>query len=212
VRRLGDVGEAVAVGVEAADPVGNRLHGRSLRTATSGIMVRDVDLDTALLRLDALAGRIGRRSRFVGAASVLLAAAAWALLLRRLAFDGIGAFAAWLPLLLVLALPGLVLLGFGKRVLRLGPAVGRIADGAGVVLADVRGEAVEAVDRGGLRGLLGALRELGKHGDRVRGLAADAVGTARIVGLPYLGLVALASLGAAAVFVLALVGVVTLAF
>jgi len=172
------------------------------------------DLEAALSRIQQLADRIGRRARLVALVAAIAAVAAWALLLRRWIFDSPGVFVGWLPLLVILVVPALILSGFGKRMIRLGPAIDRIADEAGVVVGELRDEAgarVTAVRRGGLRTLLGALRQLPAHGERVRGLVADAAGTARVLALPYLGLVALAAGAAVIIGVLALIGLATLA-
>jgi hypothetical protein len=171
-------------------------------------------LERALSRVRTLAEGVGRRTTVIGTVVLLAAVTAWAILLRRWAFDSFGAFVAWLPLLGGMAIPGLVLRGFGTRVQRLGGDIDRIARDAGVALDELHSDgraAVARTRRGGLRSLLSSLRELGRHGDRMRDLVADAAGTARIVALPYLTLVGGSILGAAVVLVLVLIALGTLA-
>ncbi|MDX1689443.1 MAG: hypothetical protein R3290_00330 [Acidimicrobiia bacterium] len=172
------------------------------------------DLDRALARIRSVADGVGRRIR--GWATVLLVAAlaSWSILLRSRIFDSLGAALRWLPLLLVLALPGWILLRFARRVLALGPAVDRIADRVDATVDAAREDATagiaEARAGGGIRALLRSLRELGRHGDDVRDIVADAAGTARIVTLPYLAAVGAAIAGAGVVLTVFLVAVVTL--
>ncbi len=173
------------------------------------------DFEAALPRVQVLAARIGTRARWVGFGVGIAAVAAWALLLRRWVFDSAGAFLGWLPVLVFLLVPGLILTGFGKRMLRLGPAISRIADEPGVVVGAIRDEAesrLVALRQRGLRSLLEALRQIRRHGDEVRGLVAEAAGTARVFALPYLGAVALASAAAVVVGLLCVIGLISLAF
>jgi hypothetical protein len=137
------------------------------------------------------------------------AVAAWCLVLRAFVFDSWGAALAWSPVLLLLLIPGIVLAGFARRAARLAGLRERVSrEIAGLVesaRADIGGAA-------GLRGLLGALGDLREHGEEGRRVAAAVVGTARVVNPAYLGMVALAALGAVFVVLLAVAGLVSLAF
>lgn len=168
----------------------------------------------ALARVEALAEGVSRRTRLWGWLAVASAPAIWAIFLRRWVFDSWGGFAAWLPLVLVLAIPGIVLLGFAGGARRLGRVSERLSTEVGVVIDDVRREVVEELARddrsglGRLRSLVDALRELRHRGDMGRRMVVEAAGSLRVLNPIYL-LVVLASVVAAGLMV-ALLGVALL--
>lgn len=85
------------------------------------------DLGALLAGIEDLSGTVSRNSRFWAGVALITAPVAWVLMLRRWIFDGIGPFLAWLPLLVVMMVPGVLLFGFASRVRRLGALPDRVS-------------------------------------------------------------------------------------
>jgi hypothetical protein len=164
----------------------------------------------AVARAESLARRVGRRSLLAGILALGLAAAAWLLLLRPWVLDSWKAALAWSPLLLLLALPGLILLGFSRRVRRLVGLRSRLGSEIGGV-AETEAENLTAATGGGIRSMLSALGDLRRHGGTAAAVARDLAGSARFLNPLYLALVALAAAGGIVVALAAAAGLVTLA-
>ncbi len=169
------------------------------------------DLGALLAGIEDLSGTVSRNSRFWAGVALITAPVAWVLMLRRWIFDGIGPFLAWLPLLVVMMVPGVLLFGFASRVRRLGALPDRVSGEIAELVERARsdgGSRVADLPRtglGGLRGLLASLRGLGGYGDGIGGIVAGVAGTFRLFNPLYLLLVALAALGAGALAILAVV-------
>ena len=97
-----------------------------------------VGLGAALARVEAFADGVQARTRFWGCLALLAAPAVWAIFLRRWAFDSWAIFVAWLPLLIVLMAPGLVLIGFGRRVRKLGDLPDVVSEEIGSMITEAR--------------------------------------------------------------------------
>jgi hypothetical protein len=174
-------------------------------------------LGTALARVEAFANGVGRRTRFWGWLALLAAPAIWAIVLRRWVFESWGVALAWLPVLLVLAVPGLVLLGFGKRVRRMADLPGKVSGEVGALVLDARSEitaelkGVKTSGIGGLRSLVGSLKDLRSYGGDVGGIVVGVAGTLRMINPIYLLIVVGAAL-AAGLLAFLLVGALALLF
>jgi hypothetical protein len=175
---------------------------------------RTIDLGALLAGIEDLATGVSGKSRFWGGVALIAAPVSWALLLRRWVFDGIGPFLAWLPLLLGMLIPGLLLFGFARRVRKLGALPDQVSSEISQLIHEARSGVtaqVASVPRtglGGLRGLLSSLKGLRSYGDDIGGIVAGVAGTFRLVNPLYLLLVALAALSAGALAILAVVAIV----
>lgn len=174
-------------------------------------------LGTALARVEVFASGVGRRTRFWGWLAVAAAPAIWAIVLRRWVFDSWGVALAWLPALLILAVPGLVLLGFGNRVRRMADLPDRVSDEVGALVVEARPgiatelEGVKTSGIGGLRSLVGALKDLRSYGGDVRAIVSGVAGTLRVINPVYLMIVVGAALAAGLLATL-LIGALVLLF
>ena len=158
------------------------------------------EVGAALARVEAFADGVGRRTRFWGWLAVLSAPAIWAIFLRKWIFDSWEVFAAWLPLMIVLMIPGLVLLGFGKRVERMADLPQKVTSEVGAMVTGAREgitaelQGVKTTGLSGLRSLVGSLKDLRGLGGDVKGIVSGVAGTLRLLNPFYL----LVVLGAAA--------------
>ena len=174
-------------------------------------------LGSALARVEAFANGVGSRTRCWGWLALVAAPAIWAIVLRRWVFDSWGVALAWLPALLILAVPGWVLLGFGKRVKRMADLPDKVSDDVGALVTGARLEitteleGVKTSGIGGLRSLVGSLKDLRSYGGDVRGILSSVAGTLRLINPVYLLIVVGAAL-AAGLLALLLVGALVLLF
>jgi hypothetical protein len=172
----------------------------------------------ALARVSALAAKVARRTRLWGWLALAAAPAIWAIFLGRWVFDSWSAFAAWLPLAVALAVPGIVLLGFAGRVRRLSALPERLPAEVGVVVDDARRRVADELaqgDRSGLgrlRALVASLREIRRRSDRSREIVGEAAGTLRLVNPFYLLVVLASSFVAGLLVAMLAVALVLLAF
>ncbi|NQV07776.1 hypothetical protein HQ535_14640, partial [bacterium] len=168
-------------------------------------------LSEALDRIESAADTTSARTRTWAVTSLVAAVVAWSIGLRALVWDSASTVLRWSPLLVVLFIPGLMLLGFGRRAStlslvpdrvreQLGPAVA----GTGKAIAEVRSKGI------GLRPLIGALMSLRDEGGDIARVAAEVTGSVRLLNPLYLGIVGLSSLASAFVFGAAVIAVVTL--
>lgn len=175
------------------------------------------EVGAALARVEAFAGGVGRRTRFWGWLALLAAPAIWAIFLRKWIFDSWAVFAAWLPLLLVLVIPGLVLLGFGKRVKRMADLPEKVTSEVGSMVTDARDgitaelQGVKTTGMSGLRSLVGSLKDLRGLGGDVRGIVSGVVGTLRLLNPIYLLVVLGAAASAGLLAILLVVAVLLMA-
>ncbi|MCJ7726871.1 MAG: hypothetical protein MUP76_10865 [Acidimicrobiia bacterium] len=174
-------------------------------------------IGAALARVEVFANGIGRRTRFWGWLALAAAPAVWAIGLYTWVFESWGVALAWLPVLLVLAIPGLVLLGFGKRVRRMADLPDKVSGEIGALVAEARGgitselEGVKTSGIAGLRSLVGSLKDLRSFGGDIRGILAGGDGTLRLINPIYLLIVVGAALAAGLLAIL-LAGALVLLF
>lgn len=170
----------------------------------------------ALARVEAFARGVGRRTRVWGWLALVGGGAIWAIFLRRWVFDGWGPFLAWLPLLVALLVPGLVLLGFGRRVRRIADLPGEVSTEVGALVSEARDgvtaelAGVKTSGISGLRSLIGSLKDLRGYGGGLREIVAGAVGTVRLLNPLYLLVVLGSAMTAGLLAVLLVVAVVLL--
>jgi hypothetical protein len=175
------------------------------------------EVGAALARVEAFADGVGRRTRFWGWLALLAAPVIWAIFLRKWIFDSWGVFAAWLPLLLVLMIPGLVLLGFGKRVKRMADLPEKVSSDVGAMVTGARDgvaaelDGVKTSGMAGLRSLVGSLKDLRSLGGDVKGIVSGVVGTLRLLNPIYLLVVLGAATAAGLLAILTVVAVVLIA-
>jgi len=173
------------------------------------------EMGAALARVEAFADGIGRRTRFWGWLALAAAPAIWAIVLRRWVFDSWTVALAWLPVLIILLIPGFVLLGFGKRVKRMTDLPEKVSEEVGALVAEAREDVVVEIEGvkksgiGGLRSLIGSLKDLRSYGGDVREIVAGVSGTLRLLNPVYL-LVVLGAAVAAGLLVLLLIGALIL--
>lgn len=173
-------------------------------------------LGAALARVEAFADGVQARARFWGWLALLAAPAIWAIFLRRWVFDSWGVFLAWLPLLILLMAPGLVLIGFGRRVGKMGHLPDLVSDEIGSMITEARdGIAAEVagVKTSGIRGLrslVRSLKALGGYGNEIRDIVSGVVGTVRLINPLYLLVVLGSSFGAGLLALLAVGALVLL--
>jgi hypothetical protein len=166
--------------------------------------------------VEAFADGVQARTRFWGCLALLAAPAVWAIFLRRWVFDSWGLLLAWLPLLIVLMAPGLVLIGFGRRVGKLGGLPDLVSDEIGLMITEARdGIATEPAGGktsgiGGLRSLIRSLKALQGYGDEIRDIVSGVVGTVRLTNPFYLLVVLGSAFGAGLLALLALGALVLL--
>jgi hypothetical protein len=172
----------------------------------------------AVARVESLAEGARRRIRFWGWLAVLAGAGAWIAFL----WDGISgswrAALGWSPLLLVMLMPGLILLGFGRRVARLGELPDRVAEEVGGMVDEARAKVAAEVaglktaGTAGIRPLVSSLKGLREYGDEIRSLIKSVVGTLRLISPLYLLVVLGSILGAGLVLVALLIAILILVF
>ncbi|MFH2071305.1 MAG: hypothetical protein ABIJ75_00470 [Actinomycetota bacterium] len=171
----------------------------------------------ALARAEALAAHLGRRTRLWGWLACAAAPAVWAIALHRWVFGSWRVALAWLPVLLALLIPGLVLLGFGTRVRRIADLPAWVSAEVGALVADGRDGAAAEIEGGkvsgigGLRNLVGALGDLRSHGGDARRIISGVAGTVRVTNRIYL-MVVLGSAVAAGLLAILLVVALVLLF
>jgi len=159
-------------------------------------------LGAALARVEAFADGVQARTRFWGCMALVAAPAIWVIFLHKWVFESWGVFLAWLPLLIVLMAPGLVLLGFGRRVGKMADLPDLVSEEVGSMVTEAReGIAAEVAGVktsgiGGLRSLVGSLKDLGSYGDEIREIVSGVVGTVRLINPFYLLVVLGAAFGA----------------
>jgi hypothetical protein len=167
------------------------------------------DIEAALQRIEGVASGVASRSVRWGLGSIIVGAAAWAVPLRERFTDPFERVAPWLPLLLVLLIPGVLLLGFAGRLRKVGGLRARLAEDVAEVRADVREDLTpEQGGLQGLRSLIGGLRGLREHAGSVGDAVRSAMGTVRLLNPIYLGMVLLAALAAGLVVIGGIVAVV----
>lgn len=172
-------------------------------------------LGAALARVEAFADGVQARTRVWGCLALLAAPTIWVIFLRRWIFDSWGVFLAWLPLLIVLMAPGLVLLGFGRRVGRMGDLPDLVSEEIGSMITEARDgiaaevSGVKTSGIGGLRSLVRSLKDLRGYGDEIREIVSGVVGTARLISPIYL-LVVLGAAFSAGLLALLLLGALVL--
>ena len=174
-----------------------------------------VDLGAALARVEAFADGVQARTRFWGCLALLAAPTIWVIFLRRWVFESWGVFLAWLPLLILLMAPGLVLLGFGRRVGKMGDLPDMVSEEVSSMITEAReGIATEVAGVktsgiGGLRSLVGSLKDLRGYGDEIRDIVSGVVGTVRLLN-PFYLLVVLGAAFSAGLLALLLLGALVL--
>lgn len=170
-------------------------------------------------RVQSLADGIARRSSWMGRLALLAAPVAWLTLLGRWAFDSVGRFLFFLVVLGALAVPGIVLVVFGKllhaTVSRSESALDDISElvteGGSELGAEVAGIAAKPGLRS-LVSLLGSLWRLRDFRSEFGSVVGAVVGSARLFNPVFLLWVGAAALGAGLVVLLALAGLVLLVF
>lgn len=169
---------------------------------TDGSLSPFGEIGAALARVEAFADGVAGRTRVWGWLALLAAPAIWAIALQKWVFDSWGAALAWLPVLFLLAIPGFVLLGFGKRVKRLTDLPARVSSEIGEVVSGARDgiaaeiEGVKTSGIGGLRSLVGSLKDLRSYGSDIKEIVAGVTGTVRLLNPIYLLVVLGAAVGA----------------
>ena len=159
-------------------------------------------LGAALARVEAFADGVQARTCIWGCLALLAAPTIWAIFLRKWVFESWGVFLAWLPLLIALMVPGLVLLGFGRRVRKMTDLPDLVSEEVGSMITEARdGIAAEVAGVktsgvGGLRSLIGSLKDLRGYGDEIRDIVSGVVGTVRLLNPFYLLVVLGAAFGA----------------
>jgi len=174
-----------------------------------------VDLGAALARVEAFADGVQARTRIWGCLALLAAPTIWVIFLRRWVFDSWGVFLAWLPLLILLMAPGVVLLGFGRRVGKMGDLPDVVSEEVSAMITEARDGIADEVAGvktsgiGGLRSLVGSLKDLRGYGDEIRDIVSGVVGTVRLLN-PFYLLVVLGAAFGAGLLALLLVGAMVL--
>ena len=174
------------------------------------------EIGAALARIESLADGVRLRTRFWGWLALAAAPAIWAIALRRWVFDSWELALAWLPVLIVLLVPGLVLIGFGRRIERMTDLPSKLSAEVGAVVAEAREGVTVEVERaktsgiGGLRSLVGSLKDLRSQGGEIREIVSGVVGTLRLISPIYLLIVLGAAVAAGLLAVLLVVALILL--
>jgi hypothetical protein len=170
-------------------------------------------------RVQSLADGVARRSGSVGRLALLAAPVAWFTLFGGWAFDSVGSFVFFLVVLGLLAVPGLVLMVFGRllrgTVARSESALDDLAELVSDGGSGFGGEVAGLVAKPGLRSLGSLLRSLWKLRDfrtEFGSVVGTVVGSARLFNPLFLLWVGAAAFGAGLVLILAVVGLVLLVF
>jgi hypothetical protein len=174
-------------------------------------------LGTLVARVQSLAEGIAGRSRWVGRLALVAAPLAWLTLFGRWAFDSVPRFVLFLFVLGLLAVPGLVLLGF-SRLLRgtvssSETALDELSGLVAVTGTELGGRMAGMAAKPGLASLASLLRSLWKlrhFRSEFGSIVGTVVGSARLFNPLFLLWVAAAALGAGLVVVLAVAGVLVL--
>jgi len=173
-------------------------------------------LGAALARVEAFADGVQARTRFWGFLALLAGPTIWAVFLHKWVFDSWGVFLAWSPLLIGLMVPGLVLLGFGRRVGKMADLPDVVSEEIGSMISEGRDgiaseiAGVKTSGIGGLRSLVDSLKDLRGYGDEIREIVSGVVGTVRLINPFYLLVVLGAAFGAGLLALLMLVALVLL--
>ncbi len=157
-------------------------------------MCEDPGVDRILTRIEALAAVVRRRALLWGWGSLVVGGVGWVAGVWQ-PWDAHRDPSTWWPLAVGMILPGLIVLGFARRIGRLHGTAARVGDRIESVSTEARRVHGE-VRRGGLRALLTELYRSRDEGEEVRAALAEAIGTARLLNPAYLGLVGLAAAGA----------------
>lgn len=171
-------------------------------------MCHDPGMDrgaATVARIAGVAAGVRRSALAWGWGSVSIGVAAWVVVVWE-PWEPQRSATAWSPLLVAALVPGIIVLGFARRVGHLSRLSGRLGDEIGSAAVEARLR--PAGEKRGLRALAALLRVLRDQGDDVRRVVAEAAGTVRVFNPAYLGLVVPAALATGLVAIVGIVAIV----